>query len=300
MVRFAIVWSIVMMLGTLSFSQEIETPERKQQPTGERRRDEGRRRYQRDKVTVKDPTEFKTEGKQIFSGPQAGEKLPKCKAIGLAGENKGKEFDPTAPGADGLQVIIFEDESGVAIRGLFGVSDAVGKINRKSKKDIHTAVVFLSDDEQKINQFARVFPRLLERGVDSISFSQDGRDGPGAYGLDRTVSQTVILAKKGKVVRNFAFPQGMLYADAHLLGGIAELVGEDRETVAAWLAEGGERDERMRMRGGDGKATGPKAADVKAAFREKLREFVEAGKLNREEAGELYKAAFPEREQQRQ
>jgi len=291
MVRIAIAWSIVLMLGTLCFSQEAETPKRKREPAAGQR--EGKRRYDRSKVTVKDPAAFSAKGKPIFSGPQAGEKLPKCMAIGLAGENKGKEFDPTASGTNGLQVIFFEDESGVAIRGLFGVSDAVGKINRKSKKDIHTAVVFLSDDEQKIEQFARVFPRLLERGVDSISFSKDGRDGPGAYGLDRNVSQTVILAKEGKVVRNFAFPQGMLYADAHLLGGIAELVGEDRETVAAWLAEGGARDEQMRMRGG-----ADSEAATKAAFREKLGKFVGAGKLTREEAGELYKAAFPEREQE--
>ncbi len=34
---------------------------------------------------------------------------------------------------------------------------------------------------------------------------------------------------------------------------------------------------------------------AKAVFREKLGEFVGAGKLTREEAGELYQAAFPER-----
>ena len=287
-----------MMLGTLSFSQEAETPERKQEVAEPRRSAAGKRRYKR-KLTVKDPAKFNREGKQIFSGPQAGEKLPECNAIGLTGEDKGKEFDPITPGSKGLQVIVFEDENGVAIRGLFGLSDAVGKIERNSKKDIHTAVVFLADDEQNINKFAGVFPRLLERGVDALSFSKDGRDGPGAYGLDRTVSQTVILAKDGKVVRNFAFPQGMLYADPHLLGGIAELVGEDRETVGAWLAEGSDQGERMngneRMRGGDDRGSA-----TKTAFREKLRQFVEAGKLTREDAGELFQAAFPERARERE
>ena len=137
-------------------------------------------------------------------------------------------------------------------------------------------------------------PKLLELGTDSISLSKDGRDGPGAYGLNRTVSQTIILAKDGKVTRNFVFPQGMLYADPHVMDGIAELIGEDSETVAGWLAEAAEGDARMRMRRGDDRESA-----AKAAFGEKLGEFVKAGKITREEAGELYRIAFPERERAR-
>ena len=75
-----------------------------------------------------------------------------------------------------------------------------------------------------------------------------------------------------------------------MLGGIAELIGEDRETVAAWLNESTESDAQMRMRRGDD----PQAA-AKRALREKLGRFVKAGKLTREEADDLYQAAFPER-----
>jgi hypothetical protein len=129
---------------------------------------------------------------------------------------------------------------------------------------------------------------MRERGIDLIAISKDGRDGPGAYGLNRTVSQTIILAKDGKVTRNFVFPQGLLQSDPHLMGGIAELIGEERETVARWLAGAAEGDARMR-RNDD-----PQSA-AKAAFREKLGEFVKDGKITREDAGELYRAAFPER-----
>ena len=127
---------------------------------------------------------------------------------------------------------------------------------------------------------------MLERGIDVVAVSQGGRDGPGAYGLNRTISQTIILARDGKVTRNFVFPEPLLYADPHVMGGIAELIGEQRETVAVWLNEaaagerpraGGDRARRQRALGG------------------KLRGLVEAGKLTREEAGELYRAAFPER-----
>ena len=48
---------------------------------------------------------------------------------------------------------------------------------------------------------------------------------------------TIILAKDGKVTHNFVFPQSMLYPDPHFLGAIAQVIGEERETVEKWLNE---------------------------------------------------------------
>ena len=281
MKRSAIAFTLVALLCSTSYAQEQETREREGQRGGER----ARREYGRGRLAVEDPAGFKTEGKQIFSGPQPGEKLPAFKATSLAGDSKGKELDPIALADDNPQILFFQDEGGVGIRGLYGVVDAISKIDRKTDEDLHIACVFLSDDTEKVNPFAGVFSALLLRGVDVITVSKDGRDGPGAYGLNRTVSQTIILAKDGKVTRNFVFPQGMLYADPHVMGGIAELIGEERETVAAWLNEA-VGNERMRA-GGD-------LARRQTVFGERIRALVEAGKLTREEAGELYRIAFPE------
>ncbi len=290
MKRSAIALTLVALLCSGSLAQERERRDRTRegQRSGERERHE----YGRGKLAVKDPAGFRREGKQIFSGPQPGEKLPAFKTTSLAGDNKGKELNPIELAGDHPHILIFQDEGGVGARGLNRVVHVIARIDPKSDKDLHITSVFLSDDTEKVSQFAgRLAPRLLERGLDVISVSKEGRDGPGAYGLNRTVSQTIILAKDGKVTRNFVFPQGMLYADPHLMGGIAELIGEDRETVAGWLAEAAEGDARMRTRGGDD----PQAV-AKAALREKLGKFVVAGKITREEAGELYQAAFPERE----
>ncbi len=290
MKRSAIALTLVALLCSGSLAQERERGERTRE--GQRSGERERREYGRGKLAVKDPADVKTEGKQIFSGPQPGEKLPAFKVTSLAGDNKGKELDPIELAGDRSHILIIQDEGRVGIRGLFGVVDAIARIDRKTDIDLHITSVFLSDDTEKVSQFAgRFAPALLERGIDLISVSKDGRDGPGAYGLNRTVSQTIILAKDGKVTRNFVFPQGLLYADPHVMGGIAELIGEDRETVAGWLAEAAEGDARMRTRGGDD----PQAV-AKAALREKLGKFVVAGKITREEAGELYQAAFPERE----
>ena len=230
MKRFTMALTLVALVGALSFAQEpakTESETREVDRKEQRSPRQKRRRYDQKKISVKDPAGFKAEGEQVFSGPQPGEKMPGLKAASLAGADKGKEIDPVAVAAGKLQVLFFQDESGVAIRGLFGVVDAIGKIDRKTDKDLHVACVFLSDDPDAItSRFGRVFPRLREQGIDIIAASKDGRDGPGAYGLNRTVSQTIILAKNGKVTRNFVFPQGMLYPDPHVMGGIAELIDE--------------------------------------------------------------------------
>ncbi len=280
MKRSATAFALLALICSASFAQESETRERTKR--------EQRKYDNESKATVLDPDAFKTEGKQIFSGPQPGEKLTAIAATNLAGDNKGKDVDPVTLQKSRPQIIIFQNESGVAVRGLYGLADSIGKIDKKTAKDLHVACVFLSDDESKITQFEKLFPKLMEMGIDSVSLSSDGRDGPGAYGLNRTVAQTIILAKDGKVTRNFAFPQGLLYSDPHVMGAVAELIEVDRETVAGWLAEGKKDGDRMRMRGGD-----ERKSAVKRAFREKLKEFVEAGKITREEAGELHRAAFP-------
>lgn len=285
MKRSAILLTLIALLCSGVFAEEEV---RKEQQTGERRR----QNYRRKRLAVKDPAGFQTEGEKVFSGPQPGEKLPAFKAARLTGDNKGQDVSPIELAGNNPQVLLFQDEGGVAIRGLFGTVDAIRKIDRKTEAELKIACVFLCDDEEAITgRFASVFPSLLERGIDLIAVSKDGRDGPGTYGLNRTVSQTIILAKDGKVTRNFVFPQGMLIVDPHVLGGIAELVGEERETVEEWMSAAGEREAQMRM----SRDASPQDA-AKTALREKLGEFVRAGKITREEAGELYKAAFPERE----
>ena len=292
MKRSAIALTLVALFGSLSLAQESETrkPETREAEHKEQRgAKRGRRQYNQKKVAVKDPDGFKAEGKAIFSGPQPGEKVSAFEVVSLAGEEKGKEFDPIAVAGNKPHVLFFQDESGVAIRGLFGVGRAIGNIDRKSDNDLQVSCVFLTDDPDKItSSFGRLFPRMREQGIDLVAVSTDGRDGPGSYGLNRTVAQTIILAKDGKVTRNFVFRQGMLLPDPHVMGGIAELIDEDRETVAGWLAEADEEAAGMRMRGDkDPQAT------AKAALREKLGRFVRAGKITRKESRELYEAAFP-------
>jgi hypothetical protein len=67
--------------------------------------------------------------------------------------------------------------------------------------------------------------------------------------LNRNVSQTIIFSKDGEVTHSFVFPQGMLFVDPHVLGAVAALIGEERETLETWLNE--ERAEGERTRRGE-------------------------------------------------
>ena len=65
----------------------------------------------------------------------------------------------------------------------------------------------------------------------------DGRDGPGAYGLNRDFPLTIIVADaEGNVLHNFPFREVPPdFPNPNVLGGLADAVGEDRETVDSWL-----------------------------------------------------------------
>ena len=262
--------------------------------TGETRRPAGspkgdtkgqNRRYRnRRRTEVKDPAGYQTKGKQIFSGPQKGEQLPALKVTSLFGDTKGEVFDPIKRTGNQTQILFFQDDSGVGIRGLFGFANAIRQVNEEAEKELQVACIFLTDDTNTITtRYARIFGRLRESGVSVIAVASGGRNGPGSYGLNRNIAQTILVAKDGKVTWNFVSEQGLLFADPHILGAVAEAVGETRETVAAWLNATGSDDQAP---------ANEKLARRQRELRTKLGEFVEAGKLTRREAGELYRAAF--------
>ncbi len=201
-----------------------------------------KRQYEnRRQVEVADPTRFNTsEENKVFSGPQPGEKLPSLKATGIRGGAKDVTFDFIAKADGRPHVLLLQDESGVGLRGLYDVVGVVNKISKKSDKDLHISVVFLSDDPAALKQITQHVPENVLVGI-----SLEGREGPGNYGLNRNVAQTIIIAKDGKVLHNFAFTQPLLYADPHVIGAIAQTIGEDPSAVEKWLNEAPAEDKQM-------------------------------------------------------
>lgn len=200
------------------------------------------RRYRTERrVKLSDPTDFIIpEEKQIFSGPQPGEKLPPLKATSITGKSKDSTFDFISKAGEHPLILFLQDGNRVGLRGLYDTSRMIGTITRESKLKLNMNIVFLDDDPDQLTQIVSgIAKRIAENGTNEILFgiSHDGREGPGSYGLNRNVSQTVIIAKEGKVLYNFALTQPTVYADPHVLGAIVQTLGIDPDTAENWLNE---------------------------------------------------------------
>ena len=99
---------------------------------------------------------------------------------------------------------------------------------------MHIDVVFLGDTPDTLaKQASKIVPHVPSNVL--LGISPDGREGPGSYGLNRSVAQTVIIAKDGKVLHNFAFTQPMLHPDPYVLGAVADAIGVKPPTLEKWL-----------------------------------------------------------------
>lgn len=168
----------------------------------------------------------------IFSGPQVGEKLAPFKVRGVFDADAGKELDLVGAAAGKPLLLIFVHE---ANRPSIAMTRALMDYAKTRAKDgLAFGVVWLAnaDDftaaEQFLNRARRALPEATPLGV-----SVDGKEGPGAYGLNRNVTLTVLVAKGDTVTANFALVQPSLATDApKILEEVVKLVGGKAPTAA--------------------------------------------------------------------
>lgn len=244
----------------------------------------GEKQYYGKAFEVKDPSSLLTDREAVvYSGPQSGERLPPFVARGMRGAIKDQAYDPVAVADGGPLVLIFQGDSVVGLKGLLLSGPVLRRIAEASPNGLLISTTFLADDPSPRSIFEYDFVDEISDVV-QMSVSTDGRDGPGVYGLNRNVAMTILVARDGVVLHNFAFTQPMLYPDPHVMGAIAEAIGVDRPMLASWFRDDGDQ---------------VVAADVdrdqnasRSAFKKRLGEFVDGGRLSVEEATELYQAAF--------
>lgn len=241
MARIGVTLGLFACLGTLGIAQDHDAS--------------------RPRVEVKDPSSFHaTQGRPLYSGPQPGEPLPAFEAVGIRGAQDGKAFDPVESAGGAPQVLVFQGGT-EGLRGVLALTRALPTIIEQSGKPMAISVILMDDDQNASEDLARRISPYLGREV-TLGYTTEGRDGPGIYGLNRNVSQTILFARDGVVTRSFAFPQGAAHADPHVLGALAELVGADRETFATWMARVQAQDGRMQRRpGADRPADRPEPED---------------------------------------
>ena len=178
----------------------------------------------------------------IFSGPQPGEKLPPFKLTGVRGDLKEKEFDFINLAEGKPVVLIFFHEY---TRLAFNMARSLTRFytSTRAEKGLRVGVVFLSDDPSEKMKWAQRVQKYFPEDV-LLGISRDGREGPGAYGLNRKVTITILVGKEGKVTASFALIQPALSSE--LLEAIASVLGEKAPSLEDIQSK--ERAEMQRMR----------------------------------------------------
>ena len=168
-------------------------------------------------------THVATAADPVFSGPQVDEKLPAFKVRGVFDEAAGKEFDFVTQAGDKPLVLIFVHDVNRQSISLIRVLSSY-TVSR-AKDDLHTGIVWLDADATEAeNTLKRIKHALTPKAPTGVSL--DGREGPGAYGLNRNVQLTVLVGKAGKVTANFALVQPSLQADLpKILAEVVKVAG---------------------------------------------------------------------------
>ena len=181
----------------------------------------------------------------VFSGPQVGEKLAPFTIRGVFDDQAGKAFSPIKAAKGKPIVLVFVHE---VTRPSIGLTRAVMNYAAKRSKDgLHAGVVFLTGDATATEALLKRARHALPKGV-LIGISPDGREGPGAYGLNRKVTLTFLVARKDRVTANFALVQPSIEVDAvKIARAIVKAVGSGKVPTIEQLA-GNRRYGRMRIR----------------------------------------------------
>jgi hypothetical protein len=101
---------------------------------------------------------------------------------------------------------------------------------------LKTEFVFLGEDRVALAKRVPAVAQSLHLKCPA-SISVDGAEGPGNYGLNKSVLMTILVAKEGRVTANFPLVQpGMADAPA-VIAAIAKAVGDSNPPKAQTLRD---------------------------------------------------------------
>lgn len=184
----------------------------------------------------------------VFSGPQVGEPLPAMMVTRPLIDDATEPMEITASDADHPhRLVVFVHQltrPSVAFTRVLGEYAAT-----RSDDGLMTAVVFLGSDVTELSAAVRRARGALPKNV-LIGISPDGLEGPGAYGLNREVTLSVLVASEGKVTFNAALIDPSLPVELpKVLDAICAVAGGEPPKLDSLL--GGQTRATM-QRGGNG------------------------------------------------
>lgn len=160
-----------------------------------------------------------------FSGPQAGESLVGFEVFDTGQDNKKTDFIKTLQGKPTLLVFVHKlTRPGIAL-----TRSLTRYAADNNKHGGRAAIIWLDDDTVEARNFVKRAEKSLNFNV-PLGVSVDGAEGPGAYGLNRNVELTVLIAKENKVTANFAILQPSVTEAAKIASEYAKLIQRPEPT----------------------------------------------------------------------
>lgn len=160
----------------------------------------------------------------IFSGPQPGEPLPELPVWEVVAKDEpSQKVDLSKLSAETPVAIIFMHEKS---RSAFQLARIVSTfLESKTESKLKFYIVVLTDDRSSSEKWLGQIRHYMSEAT-HFAVADGGIEGPGALGLNRLVSLTVLVANEQKVTANFALTQVTDATDGPpILKAINELAG---------------------------------------------------------------------------
>ena len=150
------------------------------------------------------------EVQQVFSGPQPGESMEAFDVQYAFGDAAGMTMQPLKEAGDKPTLLIFNHK---LTRPAIGLTRVLTKFAEQHSESLYTTMIFLTDDvtatQQRLTAARRALPSKTH-----VTIAPQGIEGPGAYGLNRKVTLTIVFGDKQKVISNTALIEPSVQADA--------------------------------------------------------------------------------------
>ena len=174
----------------------------------------------------------KRKDKEIFSGPQPGEKLAPLKVRVVIGDNAGKDVDIVSVAKGKPTFLIFMNKWNEQVAELMRVITLYAE--QRDKPPV-SAVVWLTSDASDLEARLERAPPHMPRNT-LVGISLDAPEGPGAYGLNRHVQMTILVADSNVVTSNFALVQPSIHGDSvAVLRELVKVIGGKPPTLVEIL-----------------------------------------------------------------
>jgi hypothetical protein len=191
---------------------------------------------------------------KLFSGPQPGEPISPFHVLAVNGPNAGREVDIVSEFGDSPMLLIFIGHLDRNLAGMLTPCEQFA-IDR-APAGLKALYVFLAPD--KIEGERRMQAVIGSLKLKSfVGVSVDGVEGPGAYGLNKEVAATVLVADHRKVTANFAIVQPRMVDAPKIQAELAKLVGGHVTTMAELGAQRAAQGKGMMPMNQDSSPAGP-------------------------------------------